>query len=76
MSSRNPRYFTVADGPDAGRAVYLTGAHVNNNFHDGLGFGAAGAMPAEPWSPTGAQTTIRTPFGADESAVLWLRRSP
>lgn len=43
VSSRNPRYFTVADGhPDAGRAVYLTGAHVNNNFHDGLGLGSDG----------------------------------
>lgn len=40
VSRANPRYFTVASGKDAERrAVYLTGAHVNNNFHDGLGFG-------------------------------------
>ena len=36
----NPRYFAVAhaEGVDE-RLVYLTGSHVNNNFHDGLGFG-------------------------------------
>ena len=37
VCAANPRYFAVAD--DADRAVYLTGAHVNNNLHDGLGFG-------------------------------------
>jgi hypothetical protein len=40
VSRANPRYFTVAAGDDAEpRVVYLTGSHVNNNFHDGLGFG-------------------------------------
>jgi hypothetical protein len=40
-SAANPRYFTVASGNAAERrVVYLTGSHVNN-FHDGLGFGAA-----------------------------------
>jgi hypothetical protein len=40
VSEANPRYFTVASGEAADRkAVYLTGSHVNNNFHDGLGFG-------------------------------------
>jgi hypothetical protein len=41
LSETNPRYFTVA-GSDATdrRAVYLTGSHVNNNFHDGSGPGA------------------------------------
>jgi hypothetical protein len=36
----NPRYFAVAhaEGVDE-RLVYLTGSHVNNNFHDGLGLG-------------------------------------
>jgi hypothetical protein len=29
----NPRYLTAASTPD--RAVYLTGSHVNNNFHGG-----------------------------------------
>jgi hypothetical protein len=37
VSSTNPRYFTVADAPE--KPVYLTGSHVNNNLHDGLGFG-------------------------------------
>jgi Family of unknown function (DUF6298) len=37
VSSANPRYFTAAGAPE--RALYLTGSHVNNNFHDGLGFG-------------------------------------
>jgi hypothetical protein len=41
VSKANPRYFTVESGGAAERrTVYLTGAHVNNNFHDGLGFGA------------------------------------
>ena len=38
VSSANPHYFAIGDGDD-GRVVYLTGSHVNNNFHDGLGFG-------------------------------------
>src|SRR5947209_926986 len=41
VSKINPRYFAVAAGSDeAGeKLVYLTGAHINNNFHDGLGPG-------------------------------------
>ncbi len=39
VSSLNPRYFAVASSDD-GRVIYLTGSHVNNNFQDGLGFGA------------------------------------
>jgi hypothetical protein len=35
VSDTNPRYFAVAGAP--GNAVYLTGSHVNNNLHDGLG---------------------------------------
>ena len=38
VSSTNPRYFTAARAP--GEAVYLTGSHVNNNLHDGLGLGS------------------------------------
>jgi hypothetical protein len=38
VSKRNPRYFMVPDGEDM-RAVYLTGSHINNNFHDGMGPG-------------------------------------
>lgn len=38
VSPTNPRYFTVGSGSAAGeKAVYLTGSHVWNNFHDGLG---------------------------------------
>ncbi|MET1000554.1 MAG: hypothetical protein ABWZ15_01980, partial [Acidimicrobiia bacterium] len=45
VSSVNPRYFAVAT--DTGeRVIYLTGSHVNNNVHDGLGFG--GDCASEP----------------------------
>jgi hypothetical protein len=40
VSADNPRYFTTRSG---NRAVYLTGSHIWNNFHDGMG--AAGAPP-------------------------------
>ena len=41
VSTTNPRYFTVASGDDAHRkVVYLTGSHIWNNFHDGMGPGA------------------------------------
>jgi hypothetical protein len=46
VSSRNPRYFTPATGEQAGRAVYLTGSHIWNNLHDGMGPGAE--APDEP----------------------------
>jgi hypothetical protein len=45
VSERNPRYFTHR-GDDSGRAVYLTGSHIWNNFQDGMGPGAS--APAEP----------------------------
>jgi hypothetical protein len=38
VSDANPRYFTVASGD--GTAVYLTGSHIWNNFHDGMGPGS------------------------------------
>src|SRR3712207_940592 len=41
VSKANPRYFTVASSAATDRwAVYLTGSHVNSNFHDGSGPGA------------------------------------
>ncbi len=41
VSATNPRFFTVASGNDADRkVVYLTGSHIWNNFHDGMGPGA------------------------------------
>jgi hypothetical protein len=46
VSRRNPRYFEASGGDGDGRVVYLTGAHVNNNFHDGMGMGAQ--CPNEP----------------------------
>jgi hypothetical protein len=46
VSAANPRYFTVA-GHRGRRVVYLTGSHIWNNFHDGLGPGAACAETPE-----------------------------
>ena len=41
VSEANPRYFTVASGNAADRkVVYLTGSHIWNNFHDGMGPGS------------------------------------
>lgn len=41
VSKINPRYFTVHSGDSAdGRAFFLTGSHINNNFQDGGGPGA------------------------------------
>ncbi|MEA2828439.1 MAG: hypothetical protein QOG43_2878 [Actinomycetota bacterium] len=37
VSRVNPRYFIVAT--DEQRAVYLTGSHIWNNLHDGMGPG-------------------------------------
>ncbi len=49
VSEANPRYFAIASGDAADRrVVYLTGSHVNNNFHDGSGPGADCADPPEP----------------------------
>ena len=44
VSSANPRYFAAAAAPE--QAVYLTGSHLNNNFHDGMGLGRD--CPEEP----------------------------
>ncbi len=38
VSKTNPRYFTTASDPEV-RAIYLTGSHIWNNFHDGMGPG-------------------------------------
>jgi hypothetical protein len=46
VSKANPRYFAIGSGEGEGRLVYLTGSHVNNNLHDGLGFGLE--CPVEP----------------------------
>ena len=39
VAESNPRYFTVASISGKQKAVYLTGSHIWNNFHDGLGPG-------------------------------------
>ena len=45
VSAANPRYFTVAGGD--GKAVYLTGSHIWNNLHDGMGPGSDCSDPPE-----------------------------
>jgi hypothetical protein len=44
VSTENPRYFAAKGDPH--RAVYLTGSHIWNNFHDGMGRG--GECSASP----------------------------
>ena len=39
VSEANPRYFTVASGNANRKAVYLTGSHIWNNLHVGMGPG-------------------------------------
>lgn len=43
VSATNPRYFAVKDESGRERAVYLTGSHIWNNLHDGLGPGREAA---------------------------------
>ena len=63
VSAGNPRYFTVASGDAADRrAVYLTGSHVWNNFHDGMGPGSDCAATPEP-SDYGAYLAFLTERG-------------
>jgi hypothetical protein len=45
VSTANPRYFTFAS--DERKAVYLTGSHIWNNLHDGMGPGAGCAETSE-----------------------------
>jgi hypothetical protein len=48
VSAANPRYFTAAAGEGAGqKAVYLTGSHIWNNLHDGMGPGQGCAESPE-----------------------------
>jgi hypothetical protein len=48
VSAANPRYFTAAAGDAADqKAVYLTGSHIWNNLHDGMGPGRGCAETAE-----------------------------
>jgi hypothetical protein len=48
VSAANPRYFTAAAGGTADqKAVYLTGSHIWNNLHDGMGPGTGCAETPE-----------------------------
>jgi Family of unknown function (DUF6298) len=48
VSAANPRYFTAAAGDTADqKAVYLTGSHIWNNLHDGMGPGRVCAETPE-----------------------------
>ena len=48
VSAANPRYFTAAAGDTADhKAVYLTGSHIWNNLHDGMGPGPVCAETPE-----------------------------
>jgi hypothetical protein len=48
VSAANPRYFTAAAGDTADqKAVYLTGSHIWNNLHDGMGPGRGCAETSE-----------------------------
>jgi hypothetical protein len=63
VSGENPRYFTLqSDDPARRRAVYLTGSHIWNNFHDGMGPGAAAPSRPEP-SDYGAYLDFLTARG-------------
>jgi hypothetical protein len=46
VSATNPRYFAHTSKDGVERGVYLTGSHIWNNLHDGMGPGAEG--PTEP----------------------------
>lgn len=48
VSAANPRYFTATTGDTADqKAIYLTGSHIWNNLHDGMGPGPACADTPE-----------------------------
>src|SRR5919198_4048028 len=48
VSKANPRYFTLVSGKAADqKAIYLTGSHIWNNFHDGMGPGSDCAEVSE-----------------------------
>jgi hypothetical protein len=47
VSAANPRYFAVASNPADRQVIYLTGSHIWNNFHDGMGPGADCAAASE-----------------------------
>lgn len=62
VSVANPRYFTVASGNAVDRkVVYLTGSHIWNNLHDGLGPGTdCAATPEQNAYPRPTPISSRT----------------
>ena len=64
VATANPRYFTVAAGEQ--QAVYLTGSHIWNNLHDGMG--PARPAPTTPSSSTSAPTSTSWPSAATTSS--------
>ena len=78
VSKVNPRYFTVRLGDGAeDRVVYLTGSHIWNNFHDGLGPGPDCRRPrsATTTTPTcrSSKLTITTSSGSGAGSSSSLR---
>ena len=78
VSSANPRYFSAVEAPQ--QAVYLTGSHVNNNFHDGLGLGAIarksrnGSTSTPIWSCSlSGVTTSFASGGGNSFGASWVR---
>jgi hypothetical protein len=39
VSATNPRYFSIGSAESETRGIYLTGSHIWNNLHDGMGPG-------------------------------------
>lgn len=39
VSTTNPRYFSIGSAESETRGIYLTGSHIWNNLHDGMGPG-------------------------------------
>ena len=72
VSTRNPRYFTPIAGPSAGRAVYLTGSHIWNNLHDGMGPGPDGIAPTNPMADAPNSMARRASFSSAMQQIFIL----
>ena len=69
VSRSNPRYFEPASSDGSGPAVYLSGSHVNNNFHDGAGPGLDCADVPEVFD-FGAYLEVICKFDDDRDASV------
>ena len=63
VSKANPRYFAVASRDADAKVVYLTGSHIWNNFHDGMGPGAECADDARSRTTTTPISTFLKEHG-------------